>query len=160
MTRTRKAVVVGVDGSEASRVALRRAVEEAHLRGATLEVVHAVGWDAPDTAFSFADRPTVAAGAAHLIDDLLAEELPARDRVGIVTMVREGHAARRPRRAVRRRLAARRGLTRPRRPGKRHARLGEPALHDPRPLPGARRAARTDAGAREGLGLSRPPMTR
>ena len=93
MTRTRKAVVVGVDGSEASRVALRRAVEEAHLRGATLEVVHAVGWDAPDTAFSFTDRSTVAAGAAHLIDDLLAEELPARDRDGIVTMVREGHAS-------------------------------------------------------------------
>lgn len=38
-------IVVGVDGSEASRLALRWAAQEARLRNATLHVVHA--WSAP-----------------------------------------------------------------------------------------------------------------
>lgn len=38
-------IVVGVDGSEAARVALRWALAEAELRGATLDVLHA--WHAP-----------------------------------------------------------------------------------------------------------------
>jgi nucleotide-binding universal stress UspA family protein len=38
-------IVVGVDGSEAARTALRWALDEAHLRNATVEVVH--GWHVP-----------------------------------------------------------------------------------------------------------------
>jgi nucleotide-binding universal stress UspA family protein len=38
-------VVVGVDGSEGSKAALRFAVEEARLRGATLHAIHA--WELP-----------------------------------------------------------------------------------------------------------------
>jgi nucleotide-binding universal stress UspA family protein len=38
-------VIVGVDGSGHSRQALRVAAEEARLRGASLDVVHAVHWD-------------------------------------------------------------------------------------------------------------------
>ncbi len=38
-------IVVGVDGSESSKAALRWAVEEARLRGATLHAVHA--WELP-----------------------------------------------------------------------------------------------------------------
>lgn len=45
-------IVVGVDGSEASTEALRFAVEEARLRGATLKVVHA--WDFPYSAVAVA----------------------------------------------------------------------------------------------------------
>jgi nucleotide-binding universal stress UspA family protein len=40
-----KRVIVGVDGSEHSRQALRVAAEEARLRGAALHVLHAVHWD-------------------------------------------------------------------------------------------------------------------
>ena len=40
-----KKIVVGVDGSEPSRDALRWAIEEARLRGSTLLAVHA--WQAP-----------------------------------------------------------------------------------------------------------------
>jgi nucleotide-binding universal stress UspA family protein len=38
-------VIVGVDGSVHSRAALFVAAEEARLRGATLQVLHAVYWD-------------------------------------------------------------------------------------------------------------------
>jgi nucleotide-binding universal stress UspA family protein len=44
-TSTGGKIVVGVDGSEASRVALRWAADEARVRGATLEVVSA--WHVP-----------------------------------------------------------------------------------------------------------------
>jgi nucleotide-binding universal stress UspA family protein len=43
--RRRKKIVVGVDGSEASKHALRWAVDEARLRNARVVAIHA--WDAP-----------------------------------------------------------------------------------------------------------------
>jgi nucleotide-binding universal stress UspA family protein len=42
---SRGRVVVGMDGSGHSRQALRVAAEEARLRDAALDVVHAVHWD-------------------------------------------------------------------------------------------------------------------
>lgn len=68
----RKRVVVGVDGSESSATALEWAVEEARLRGAALEVVHA--WDVPYAAeFSFVGDAFEAArrSAAELVSRML-----------------------------------------------------------------------------------------
>src|SRR5690606_34954983 len=44
-TEPTRRVIVGVDGSEASRNALRVAAEEAKLRDAVFQAVHAVYWD-------------------------------------------------------------------------------------------------------------------
>jgi nucleotide-binding universal stress UspA family protein len=65
-------VVVGVDGSEHSATALEWAVEEARLRGASLEVVHA--WDVPYAAeFTLVGDAYDAAqrGAEELVDQML-----------------------------------------------------------------------------------------
>lgn len=65
-------VVVGVDGSEPSATALGWAVEEARLRGAALEVVHA--WDVPYAAeFTLVGDAYEAAqrGAEEVVDHML-----------------------------------------------------------------------------------------
>ncbi|MCO8127763.1 universal stress protein [Acidimicrobiia bacterium EGI L10123] len=65
-------VVVGVDGSEPSALALEWALEEARRRGATLEVVHS--WDVPYAAeFTFVgDAYDAAQGSAtDLVDQML-----------------------------------------------------------------------------------------
>lgn len=65
-------VVVGVDGSEHSATALEWAVEEARLRGASLEVLHA--WDVPYAAeFTFVGDACDAAqrGAVAVVDEML-----------------------------------------------------------------------------------------
>jgi nucleotide-binding universal stress UspA family protein len=49
MNEPESVVVVGVDGSEHARVALRWAAREAQLRGAILKVVHA--WHFPVAGF-------------------------------------------------------------------------------------------------------------
>ncbi|HEX4821732.1 MAG TPA: universal stress protein [Acidimicrobiales bacterium] len=69
----RDAVVVGVDGSETGRYALRWAIEEARLRNAELTVVHA--WATPTPAVLVGSvvldgDPTVyEEGAASILDD-------------------------------------------------------------------------------------------
>jgi nucleotide-binding universal stress UspA family protein len=65
-------VVVGVDGSESSAHALGWAVEEARLRGAQLEVVHA--WEVPYAAeFTFVGDAYDATqrSAVHIVDQML-----------------------------------------------------------------------------------------
>src|SRR5579875_3899993 len=76
-------VVVGVDGSEAARAALVYAAEEARLRGALLEVVHA--WQYPFDMAATTYSVPVPAGemkqwAEQVVDDMLsdAEVDPAR----------------------------------------------------------------------------------
>ena len=69
-------IVVGVDGSEASKAALRWAVEEARLRGATLRVVYA--WSiplvlVPGAAVAESDVAPVQADAEQMVDRLVQE---------------------------------------------------------------------------------------
>jgi nucleotide-binding universal stress UspA family protein len=90
---------VGVDGSEAAAVALRWAVEEARLRGATVVAVHAwtfvppaaVGEPGfPVAAVSLMDDLEVERDAAgRLLDDTLAEVLGDAD-VEVEKVVSEG----------------------------------------------------------------------
>ncbi len=74
--RTRERIVVGIDGSETSRRALRWAVEEGRVRRAAVEVVHA--WNMPYigghpfTAAAF--DPTVLHAAAHRVLDSTVDE--------------------------------------------------------------------------------------
>lgn len=78
----RDRVVVGVDGSESSALALEWAVEEARLRGAALEVVHT--WDVPYAAeFAFVGDAYDAAqgGAVELVDQMLVAAGLAPDDV-------------------------------------------------------------------------------
>ncbi len=71
-------IVVGVDGSEAARTAVRWAAKEAARRGATLELVSA--WHLPSYPGAFA----VAMAAEELIKDLVrAAEEQLRDATGV-----------------------------------------------------------------------------
>ena len=77
-----KPIVVGVDGSENSKCALRWALEEARLRGTGLEIVHA--WN-PTYATPFpltpvAYDPDIYEKAAH---EVLAEMLESVDTSGL-----------------------------------------------------------------------------
>jgi nucleotide-binding universal stress UspA family protein len=71
-------VVVGVDGSEPSRIALRRAAVEAIAHGAALEVVHAWTFlDQPGPVFD----PDYGEGKARerieaFVDDVLGDDRP------------------------------------------------------------------------------------
>ena len=91
-------VVVGVDESDEAKAALRFALEEASLRGATLRIVHTwtlptapegFGIAAPPSADYVQDLHTEAEG---LVDRLLAE-LPAGDRPPIEQTVVRGSPA-------------------------------------------------------------------
>jgi nucleotide-binding universal stress UspA family protein len=92
-------IVVGVDGSETSKLATRWAALEARLRGAKLELVTA--WEIPATTFGY--------GLAAISDDLiqgivngakenlaaaLEEVRTAAGEVEVETTVVEGQAAR------------------------------------------------------------------
>ena len=93
-------IVVGVDGSEPSRAALRWALTEAALRHTTLEAVH--GWEVPVVygpvigAFPY-DTKAVETGARELLDELVDEALATVDAPGVTverTAVPGGAAAR------------------------------------------------------------------
>ena len=95
MTNAR--IVVGVDGSDCSRQALRWALDEAGRRGATLDVVHV--WTDPMADVSpygvsaYVDPADVAAGAKRLLDEILAGEVGvAHSSVIVNPVVAEGHA--------------------------------------------------------------------
>jgi nucleotide-binding universal stress UspA family protein len=85
-------IVVGVDGSESSRTALRRAADEAIAHGGTLDVVHAWNFlDQPGPKFD----PEYGEGKARarveaIVDEVLGDHRPAEMTV---TMVND-HAAR------------------------------------------------------------------
>jgi nucleotide-binding universal stress UspA family protein len=73
-------IVVGVDGSESSRVALRWAVDEARRRRARLEVVHA--WRAiPIGDYFFAEREP--GGSSRYAQKTLDETVEAVDTTDI-----------------------------------------------------------------------------
>jgi nucleotide-binding universal stress UspA family protein len=70
-----KPIVVGVDGSEAAREALRWAAEEARLRGASLTVVHAWSFIPPQP---LGDPGMLAMPSGDLAGQLSAESDAAR----------------------------------------------------------------------------------
>ena len=89
-------IVVGVDGSQPSRTALRWALAEAELRGATLRVVHA--WRSPyDYELAgagdlgpVADDTALANAARHVLDEALRDLEQDRPGVPIESVLREG----------------------------------------------------------------------
>jgi nucleotide-binding universal stress UspA family protein len=92
-------IVVGIDGSQPSKDALRWALEEARLRNAEVEVVHA--WEFP--AVALADYGGVALPvltpedlekqAEIVVRDTIAEVIGTDAPVPFSTLVRMGHAA-------------------------------------------------------------------
>jgi nucleotide-binding universal stress UspA family protein len=71
-------IVVGVDGSDCSKAALRWAMTQARLTGASIEAIHA--WHAPGTSgagYGWATAATVGdsvnAEAAKVLDETIAE---------------------------------------------------------------------------------------
>ena len=96
---TEQRIVVGIDGSEPSKEALRWALHEAGLRNASLEVVHA--WQYPAvgmTAFGGTAMPLITPDdlekaadqvARETVNDVVSEEAQPR----ITTIVRMGHPA-------------------------------------------------------------------
>lgn len=87
-------IVVGVDGSPTSRHALRWAVGQAELTGATVDVVHALeirvtdGW-AP--MFDLVEHLSKAAD--QMLADAVAEATGAHPAVAVEARVIEGHPA-------------------------------------------------------------------
>lgn len=82
-------IVVGIDGSEQSKSALRWAMEEARLRDAEVRVVHS--WAAYPALY--AGTPTTAAdwdelrsGAERFVEEFVAETVPDRHGVDITTV--------------------------------------------------------------------------
>jgi nucleotide-binding universal stress UspA family protein len=72
-------IVVGVDGSETSRLALRRAAVEATAHGARLQVVHAWNYlDQHGTQFDpHYGEAKATANAEQLVTDVLGSDRPA-----------------------------------------------------------------------------------
>lgn len=85
MATTAARIVVGIDGSEASRVALRWAFEEAALRRVPLEVVCA--WQ-----LVYAVEPMVGMGAMQITPQQLAEQAEATTKATIEAARPEGSA--------------------------------------------------------------------
>lgn len=88
-------IVVGVDSSEDSRRALAWAIEEARLRDATLELVHA--FPTPDlTALpmvvTLPSDEELRAAATSILDEVL-EDVGGADGLSITRTVRAGGAA-------------------------------------------------------------------
>lgn len=86
-------IVVGVDGSEPSKAALRWALRQAGLTGDRVDVVTA--WHYPVT-YGWAPMPgsvDIAGGAQQMLDDLLPEIVGPDPGVEVRSRVVEGHAA-------------------------------------------------------------------
>lgn len=93
----RQRIVVGVDGSDGGRAALRWAVEEAELRHATVEVV--LAWDMPYTfgdpmmmlPFDLAEE---ASHARQQLEDLVTDEVRGQHQgLEVNRIVAQGPAA-------------------------------------------------------------------
>ena len=91
-------IVVGVDGSTHAKAALAWALDEARLRGASVEIVHV--WQFPSvamTSFGSASLPVVTpedlgAAAEAVIHDVVAGLTP-EDRKLVTSTVERGHPA-------------------------------------------------------------------
>lgn len=90
-------IVVGVDGSDSSKAALRWAVRQAELNGSQVEAV--IAWQYPPMIGGFGLGPASAMAlnfdeiAAKTLSDSIAEVADLAMPVGIATAVTEGHPA-------------------------------------------------------------------
>ncbi len=87
-------IVVGIDGSESSSRALEWALDEAALRQARLQVVHA--WDAPfepTWGTMGVDVAEYESAARRLVDDEVAARVPDTTRVPVDNLIVRGSAA-------------------------------------------------------------------
>jgi nucleotide-binding universal stress UspA family protein len=88
-------VVVGVDGSDPSSVALAWAAEEARIRGATLKVVHA--WHVPSVAYAgpapVVDQSQWIEESQGILDEQVRKVLGDEPAVDVVTELWEGPSA-------------------------------------------------------------------
>lgn len=98
MTEATHQIIVGVDGSTASKAALRWAVTEARLRGAAVTVIHA--WQLP-LASGMYEGMTIPEGAPEELEkaaeetvrDVIAEVVGSDASVPVEVSIRNGHAS-------------------------------------------------------------------
>jgi nucleotide-binding universal stress UspA family protein len=95
MAGYRQRIVVGVDGSESSKQALRWAIRQAELTGGSVEAVTA--WHVP-SAYGLAPVPVDAAedfegDAKRVLTEALAEVSGLAPEVPVEPLIAEGHAA-------------------------------------------------------------------
>lgn len=92
-----RTIVVGVDGSDGSRAALRWAAHEARLDGARIVAIHA--WTYPVSgALPYADLQTMAHdelrdAAEQTLKEAVAEALSGNDSLEVEERLVHGHAA-------------------------------------------------------------------
>lgn len=85
-------IVVGVDGSDSSKAALRWAVRQARLTGARVEAVHA--WQYPTTAYGWAVTETNVESVARLrLEEMIAGAAGPDADVEVQPVVQQGHPA-------------------------------------------------------------------
>jgi nucleotide-binding universal stress UspA family protein len=95
MAEYRRRIVVGVDGSESSKQALRWAIREAELTGGS--VVAVTAWHVP-SAYGLAPVPVDAGedfegDAKRVLTEALAEVSGLAPEVRVEPLIAEGHAA-------------------------------------------------------------------
>jgi nucleotide-binding universal stress UspA family protein len=91
--RTDHRIVVGVDGTEGGRRALKWAVREAQARGGTVQAVLAWTWDGIDLPPHAATHPDEERARAELILAAEIGALPSLHGVSVATEAVEGRAA-------------------------------------------------------------------
>ncbi|MFF8537946.1 universal stress protein [Streptomyces sp. SAS_267] len=88
-------IVVGVDGSEASKAALRWAVAQAQASGAVVEALAA--WEAPADWYGLVpktdDKTVAAEGVAQRLEAIVAETVGTEPSAEVRTTVTEGNPA-------------------------------------------------------------------
>lgn len=95
MTASKK-IVVGVDGSEGSRLALHWAIDEAKIRGSAIEIVHT--WDFtppldPVGGFVFVPDKDFQESAQLVVDNLMKSVSDLASSIAISTHVERGSAS-------------------------------------------------------------------
>ena len=95
MTASKK-IVVGVDGSEGSRLALHWAIDEAKIRGSAIEIVHT--WDFtppldPVGGFVFVPDKDFQESAQLVVDNLVKSVAELASSTAISTHVERGSAS-------------------------------------------------------------------
>ncbi len=150
-------IVVGVDGSEESREALRWALGEAELRGSTVRAVHAwslpIAFGGPTMPPQTLDPSALRARAQESLDAAVDEVAGESPSVAVERVVEQGAAADVLVRAAERRRPPRRRVTRPRWIRRAPPRVGQPAVRAARPV---RRGDRAQAAR----GRPEPPRRR
>jgi nucleotide-binding universal stress UspA family protein len=88
-------IVVGIDGSPGSRAALRWALAEARLRGASIDVItaYSMSYVAMNPEFAYLDPEALVARVTQMQADAIAEESAGAPDVTIVPRVVPGPAA-------------------------------------------------------------------